>query len=184
MLESDLAQDPKRASARVTDSRSRLDQVVTAMKRLVEGSNAAAFAECEALRADRAAKRDAANLASDTLFAASPLPQIGQAAWRALWEAARRYSDEVAYPGKSFPDASANDDLCVLCQQPLSPEAVQRRLTFESFVKGTTKADEELASRAYEATLAQAESSRLTIDRIRLDPQLHRNRDREHRSCR
>ena len=117
--------------------------------------------------AERDAKAEAAKLASDALFAASPLPEIGQATWRSLWEAARKYSNEVAYPEKSFPDATAGGDLCVLCQQPLSADAVQRRTTFESFVKGTTKADEERAAKAYDAVLAKAAAARVAIDSIR-----------------
>jgi hypothetical protein len=136
------------------------------LKRLVEATSASAFVAREKLKAERDAKAEAAKLASDALFAASPLPEIGQATWRSLWEAARKYSNEVAYPERSFPDASAGDDLCVLCQQPLSVEAVHRRTTFESFVKGTTKADEEAASRAYDAMLAKPAAARVTIDSI------------------
>src|SRR6202011_5193517 len=68
---------------------------------------------------------------------------------------------------KSFPDATVGGDLCVLCQQPLSADAVQRRTTFESFVKGTAKADEERAAKAYDAVLAKAAAARVAIDSIR-----------------
>ena len=54
-----------------------------------------------------------------------------------------------------------------MCQQPLSAEAVQRRTTFESFVKGTTKADEETASKVHDAMLAKAIAARMRIDSIR-----------------
>jgi energy-coupling factor transporter ATP-binding protein EcfA2 len=166
-LEADLAQDPKRAAARVANHKTRLDEQVTALKRLAEATSSLAFATRERLKAERDAKAEAAKLASDALFAASPLPEIGQTIWRSLWEAARKYSNEVAYPEKSFPDATAGGDLCVLCQQPLSAEAVQRRTTFESFVKGTTKADEERAARAYDAVMAKAAAARVPIDSIR-----------------
>ena len=166
-LEADLAQDPKRAAARVANHKTRLDEQVTALKRLAEATTSLAFAARERLKAERDAKAEAAKLASDALFAASPLPEIGQATWRSLWEAARKYSNEVAYPEKSFPDATVGGDLCVLCQQPLSADAVQRRTTFESFVKGTTKADEERAAKAYDAVLAKAAAARVAIDSIR-----------------
>ena len=166
-LESDLAQDPKRAAVRVANQKTRLDGQAVALKRLVETTSDLAFVQRDTLKANRDAKAEAAKLASDALFAASPLPEIGQATWSSLWEAARKYSNEVAYPEKSFPDATVGDDLCVLCQQPLSADAVQRRITFESFVKGTTKADEEKAAQAYDTLLAKTAAARVTVDSIR-----------------
>ena len=166
-LESDLAQDPKRAAARVSNQKTRLDEQVVALKRLIEATRDLAFIECEKLRTEKDATREAAKLASEQLFAASPLPQIGQATWKTLWEAARKYSNEVAYQEKSFPDATVGDDLCVLCQQPLSAEAVQRRVTFEGFVKGTTKADEEKTAKAYDAKLLSTAAARMKVGAIR-----------------
>jgi hypothetical protein len=138
---------------------------VTALKRLGDVTNNSAFAARDKLKEDRDTKAAAARLASSHLFAASPLPEIGQPIWRSLWEAARKYSEEVAYPDQSFPEAKA-DDLCVLCQQPLSDEAVHRRTTFETFLKGTTKADEETALNAYKTILAKSAGARLRAETI------------------
>jgi energy-coupling factor transporter ATP-binding protein EcfA2 len=166
-LEADLAQDPKRAAARISLQKARIDELTAALKRLVEATNAAAFATRDKLKRECTAAADAAQMASNALFAASPLPKVGEATWRALWEAARKYSDEVAYPEKHFPVAIPLDDLCVLCQQPLGDGAVERRSTFESFIKGTTKAEEEAASRAYSAVLAKIATAEMTITKIR-----------------
>lgn len=165
-LESDLAQDPKRAASRIANQKTRLDELVAAMKRLGEASSNSAFVARDKLKDGRDTKAEAAKLASSHLFAASPLPDIGQPTWRSLWEAARKYSNEVAYPDQSFPDAKP-DDLCVLCQQPLGEEAVHRRATFENFLKGTTKADEEAASNSYEAALAKSLTARIRTAAIR-----------------
>jgi energy-coupling factor transporter ATP-binding protein EcfA2 len=97
-LEADLAQDPKRAAARVTQQKSRLEQQCLRMKRLFLATSDAAFLERDSLVADRESKKRASKLASDTLFTASPLPKIGEAVWQDLWEAARKYSNEVCYP--------------------------------------------------------------------------------------
>ena len=115
----------------------------------------------------RDAKAEAAKIASDALFSASPLPEIGQAIWRTLWEAARKYSDQVAYPGRSFPQETPDDDLCVLCQQPLTAEAIKRQATFESFVKGTTKTEHEEAARAYDNNIAAANAGCVSTKNIR-----------------
>jgi ABC-type hemin transport system ATPase subunit len=165
-LEADLAQDPKRAAARVSQQKARIDELTTALKRLVDVTNAAAFATRDNLKGEYTTKANAAKLASGALFAASPLPKVGEATWRALWEAARKYSNEVAYPEKQFPEARPDDDLCVLCQQPLGAEAVERRSTFESFIKGTTKAEEEAASSAYSAILAKTAAAGMATAKI------------------
>ncbi len=56
-----------------------------------------AFQARDRLKVEKDAKAASAKLASDALFAASPLPNVGEAIWRLLWEAARKYSDTVAY---------------------------------------------------------------------------------------
>lgn len=166
-LESDLAQDPKRAAGRVLGQKKRLDDGVARLKRLTDAASDVAFTTRDNLKADWNGKAAAAKVASAELFAASPLPEIGQATWKTLWEAARKYSNEIAYPDKSFPEAVAGDDLCVLCQQPLSADAVERRMTFESFVKGTTKADEDAAGRTFDKWLSDAASNAMKIKAIR-----------------
>lgn len=166
-LEADLAQDPKRAAAKIANQKSRFDDGAAKVRQLLEASSDTAFANRDVLKADRDSKSEAAQLASEALFAASPLPDIGKAAWSSLWEAARKYSDTVAYPDRSFPDAVGADELCVLCQQPLENDAIERRVTFENFVKGSTKAEEEAAERAHAEAIAKALAARMSVKAIR-----------------
>lgn len=56
--------------------------------------------------------------------------------WMALWESARRFSQEQAYPDKSFP-VVVNGAKCVLCQQDLDHAATHRLRQFEDFVVST-----------------------------------------------
>jgi energy-coupling factor transporter ATP-binding protein EcfA2 len=44
----------------------------------------------------------------------------GSALWKALWNAAQKFSELEAYTGQPFPVLS-EDARCVLCQQPISP---------------------------------------------------------------
>jgi energy-coupling factor transporter ATP-binding protein EcfA2 len=81
------------------------------------------------------AKRHAADADAATVFANAPLGGVASATWKLLWEQARTYSENVAYKGVPFPNTEA-DARCVLCQQPLGPEAKQRFISFESFVRG------------------------------------------------
>jgi energy-coupling factor transporter ATP-binding protein EcfA2 len=162
-LEGDLAQEPKRAAAKIAAQKVRLDDGISKLKNLVEATSPAAFATCGALKSEWETKAESARLASNALFAASPLPDVGKATWRTLWEAARKYSDEVAYPSRTFPDPTGHDELCALCQQPMGEDAIARRVTFESFVKGSTKADEEAAEKAYGDALQKAAGKGMNV---------------------
>lgn len=83
----------------------------------------------EAYRAAQLAANLAAQQFNDD---ASLLPGTGGEAWKALFEAARKFSVE-AYPDLAFPELCA-DTQCPLCQQPLA-EGAERLLRFEVFIQ-------------------------------------------------
>lgn len=60
------------------------------------------------------------------------LPGTGDPVWAALFDSARRFSTEAAYPAHAFPHVS--DAVCVLCQQVLTDGALRLK-RFEKFVK-------------------------------------------------
>jgi hypothetical protein len=93
-------------------------------------------------------KRAAADLAAETAFGGAAMRGVGEAAWRSLWDAARRYSSEVAYPAKTFPHTGA-DALCVLCHQALQKDAGERMSAFEAFVKADTERQAKEAEAAF-----------------------------------
>jgi energy-coupling factor transporter ATP-binding protein EcfA2 len=62
----------------------------------------------------------------------------GSERWAELWDAARRFSQEQAYPGQDFPVVE-NESHCVLCQQDLDHAARHRLHQFEAFVTSTTE---------------------------------------------
>jgi energy-coupling factor transporter ATP-binding protein EcfA2 len=80
---------------------------------------------------------DAATLLAGS-FESEPLTGVGSSPWKALWEAATRYSEVVAYPGQPFP-VVVEDSLCVLCQQALQADGRERLLRFYSFVRDDTQ---------------------------------------------
>lgn len=57
----------------------------------------------------------------------------GDAVWMELFEAARRYSTEMAYPAHEFPHVDEGAS-CVLCQQPLV-DGASRLKRFDEFIK-------------------------------------------------
>lgn len=166
-LAADLAAKPATTIATLTSRKSRLEAFVARVKAFETAVSEPAFTWLRGLRVAAEEKVELARLASERLFAAGPLPDVGGPQWIALWQAARRYSDEVAYPHRHFPDASPGEDLCVLCQQPLTAEAVARRQTFEEFITSTTKADEQRANLDLRTALAAARAAGMTLAQLR-----------------
>ena len=77
---------------------------------------------------------DEATIVAARGFETEPLNGVGTASWKELWEAARRFSETEAYPGRSFP-VVASDCRCVLCQQVLDEHGQERLERFDEFVR-------------------------------------------------
>lgn len=82
-------------------------------------------------------EKDQARIAVDAarklLSDSSELKDVGGDDWRALWEAARTYSNDHAYSTEAFPFVGEGA-ICPLCQQPLSQEASHRLKNFEDYI--------------------------------------------------
>ena len=92
---------------------------------------------------------EAANLLARS-FEADPLPGVGSSPWKALWESARRFSEERAYPDRSFPVVE-DESRCVLCQQTLDSEGRDRLSRFETFVEDDIQTQLDEARRFHDA---------------------------------
>ena len=108
-----LAENVKKTSLWVNDD------AITRLKKLDDDVVAAELAETNAALALQSGEE--------------LLPGTGEQLWKSLFEAARKYSTEKAYPEHEFPFA-ANDALCPLCQSPLD-EAGERLKRFEQYIK-------------------------------------------------
>ncbi|MGE0592112.1 MAG: AAA family ATPase [Vicinamibacterales bacterium] len=82
-------------------------------------------------------------------FESEPLPGVGSSPWKALWEAAQRFSREHTYPDHDFPFLGS-DCRCVLCQQPLEAEGRDRFARFDEFVRNDTQVRLQDAKRTYD----------------------------------
>lgn len=143
--------NPEREKARLTSAARSVDALSTHVKHVetVFGDDAAtALRRLDGLARE---KRAAASMASAASFDGEPVGGVGTSTWRALWEAARRFSETEAYPAETYPHTGEAGH-CVLCQQRLSGDASQRLNRFEAFLADDT---EQQAKRA-EADLAQA----------------------------
>lgn len=98
--------------------------------------------------------RASADEVSSSSFADEPLNGVGSRTWRAMWEAAERYAQAEAYPNRDFP-ATENDDVCVLCQQPLAQDAQARLRRFHDYVRNTVQQQAKDAERAYSNAVEQ-----------------------------
>jgi ABC-type hemin transport system ATPase subunit len=89
----------------------------------------------QVLQTEAVASRAAADSASEMTFSGDCLPGVGSDTWRRLYAAAKDYSLQAAYLGRSFPvvDDGAR---CVLCHQELASSAAERLRRFDAFVTG------------------------------------------------
>jgi len=165
-LETDFSQNPKIAAAKIERQNKAIAEYQQKFQKLQKATTEEAFNYRDNLKKKRDEKVNIAKLASEKLFAASPLPDVGKKVWQQLWEAARQYSDQVAYQNKKFPEANAGEDFCVLCFQKLDEDAVSRRLTFEEFIQGTTKYDETEAITAYDENIIQSKAIDISLSTI------------------
>lgn len=91
----------------------------------------------------------------------SLLPGTGESAWKALFEAARKFSVSQAYPDKPFPKTDG-EALCVLCQQPIQ-NAADRMTRFEKYVQDDVAKTAAARQKTLAATLDQLRQASLTI---------------------
>ena len=176
-LRIDLSQDPQKVISSLKAQSRRVDAIITRIHNLTSSLSEESNSELKKLTETYIAAKSASDLASKELFEASPLPEIGSETWYALWESARKFSNEIAYTSRQFPEYQINDDLCVLCQQPLGKEAVQRFATFEEFIQSTTKIKEQTAlnalnDRRMEMTATIVSTDSLTADQSMLRDEL------------
>ena len=152
-LKTDLGADPAKVAVRVDALKNRLNKFFTAVATLQDTISDEQVSRLKTLYQAYQKAKAAATAAADNLFADDPLPDIGSEVWHTLWKTARCYSEQNAYPDMSFP-FTGDAARCVLCQQELDAEAVDRLNRFEDFVRGETKRKEEEAEAAYQTALS------------------------------
>lgn len=143
-LREDLTKDPKKAASEQLLKADHINKVYQTLKLIAEKTSDESLTALWTASQDAEVKRRAAKIAADTAFSDEALEGVGGAVWGVLWEAARKYSTEIAYVGTPFP-AIGDTNLCVLCQQPLDADTKVRLSSFEAFIQDDT---EQLAHQA------------------------------------
>jgi len=101
--------------------------------------------------------------AADTLRAGEELlPETGAQTWKILFEAARRYSIEAAYPGEKFPP-STEGKVCPLCQNELGRTGTQRLSRFDEYIKNDIAKTSDSARNKVETAKCKIEAVDLQI---------------------
>jgi AAA domain, putative AbiEii toxin, Type IV TA system len=151
-LREDLLKNPVEAASAQRLAASGIRQLIVALEEFAAAYSEEALQAVKSLADAARIKREAANIAARQTFEGLPLAGVGAATWRALWEAARRYAEHTAYPGKSFPHEG--DERCVLCHQTLDDETKARMQSFEAFIKADAEAHAAEAEAEFKESLA------------------------------
>jgi energy-coupling factor transporter ATP-binding protein EcfA2 len=132
------ANDPEKLARQLTLRTGRVRMLAKHLKGVEAALSAVAVAAVfEARREGRRKSEEAQRLRTAT-FPAGVLEGTGSEPWSVLWESARRFSQELAYPGQKFPVVE-NGAHCVLCQRDLDHATSHRLKQFEEFVASTAE---------------------------------------------
>lgn len=132
-LAATLSADPRIKAADTTAAAVRIRkfaEIATSRALSVDDTNMQGLADA---MKDANISAKAAEAAAELEATGGDLPGSGNDVWRKLWDAAKAYSIAHAYPGRPFP-VTAGDAKCVLCQQVLQIEAIDRYGRFSRFV--------------------------------------------------
>lgn len=140
--------DTTKARQQLTRQSEKLLALSRHIETLDTAIGSAALADLQEQRAAVKALEEAAALLARS-FQSEPLAGVGSEAWKALWEAAQRFSKEGAYPEHDFPFLG-NECRCVLCQQPLDTQSRDRFIRFDEFVRNDTQVRLQDARRTYD----------------------------------
>ena len=137
--------DPTQEKHRLSEVADALTTIANHFEAVDQAIGVGAQKQLDELVTNAATAQEAADLASRKTFANEPLSEVGSDVWKQLWRAAEQYS-KVAYPDHDFPHTT-DSAVCVLCQQTLGADAVDRLGRFQQFVMDMTAQEAEDARR-------------------------------------
>ena len=127
------ANDPQRLRHELNARAGRVKRLAEHVRMVEATLSPASIDAVFALREASLHKLDEAKRLREATFPPSLLPGTGFQFWSSLWESARKFSEEVAYPQVPFPFVE-DEARCVLCQQDLDHAAGCRLKMFQAFV--------------------------------------------------
>lgn len=157
----ELARLDERLSASPLDLGNKKQKRINQLEILVGQVKAASLAvskdsvnDLEKLERVAVQKRNIAMQAAEVIMNETSFEGFGSDTWRAMWQAARKYSEQCAYPGQGYPVVEEAAK-CVLCEQLLGEAAKQRLVKFESYITGQLESEATAAEKDYQDALGK-----------------------------
>jgi len=126
--------DPLRRASEIEGQSRRLDRLSESLGGWIRDLSDASLERLREMLRTWGGARDAVRIAREEAFVAAPITGTGTDPWRALWEAARSFAEEVASVDSTFPPVEGMP--CLLCQTAVDSSAARRMAEFETFVQG------------------------------------------------
>jgi len=129
-----VANDPQKMAQALQLQLQRFRSLQSVLTSLAAPLRSGPMSILKTLESELGVAREAVVAASTAAFQGEPLPGVGGEVWKTMFLAAKKFSEDVAYSGKTFP-VVGKDSLCVLCQQPLAAAASDRLSRFWDFIE-------------------------------------------------
>lgn len=133
-----LANNPEKLIKQLSLRVGRLQTLIQHLKEVDTALSADVVAAVFTARAEGRRKSEEAKRLREATVPEGLLAGTGSESWKTLWDSARQFSEELAYPEEKFPFIE-NGARCVLCQQSFEREAAHRLKQFQAFVASTTE---------------------------------------------
>ena len=155
--------DPLSKAKELQLSATRLKEYADKLAKSLAWVSSEAVEKIQRIVEEREAAKTAETTAANTLRAGEELlPGTGDQIWKLLFEAARRYSTEVAYPEDEFPPV-AEDKVCPLCQEELGKVGTQRLNRFDEYIKNDVAKAADAARKNVDSAKGKIEAADLQI---------------------
>ena len=169
------ANDPEKLIRQLTLRADRVQALARHIREVEGVLSAETVASVFKARTKGRLKNEEATKLRERTFPTGMLSGTGSQQWTVLWESARKYSQEFAYPDQRFPVID-DDAHCLLCQQELDRAAQHRLQQFETFVTSTTEQELQVARESltrlrkiYTDLSIMTESINETLKEIRIE---------------
>lgn len=134
-LEERLSASPLELANKKKNRITQMENIIKNVEAAAEMISLSAINVLEQLENDAYQKRKVARQVADAIVNETSFDGFGSETWKAMWQAARKYSEQNAYPEVDYPFVEQGAK-CVLCEQELDVEAKDRLIKFESYVTG------------------------------------------------
>ena len=139
--------DPTKRAKEKAKQKSEVDKIIIEIKQANLRINGDAQKEIRSLKYNAANKRNVAKESIAVITKETELQGVGSQVWKALWEAAKKFSIQEAYKEIEYPYIGKNSR-CVLCHQLLDENAKKRLSSFNTFVSSTLEKEAVEAEKA------------------------------------